>query len=329
MKNLNQIKQELLTEEGKFLQLQDNICVNIQGVLGSMGFLSDGFFNESSDAKAKRWVWKNRYGIKVEFTNPTYKDVISLRKPPIEKNRKAESALLLNTSNRSGASVTRNISKEVAIMTNAKILESNTFNFNVTAGIEAGIEGVEANFGARVLAKFEASFGGSFLRQWESDKGTSSSRKLEDSLVLEPHSEYRISATVDKIELEQEIEVTGNVDFAITVKIPDFTKHNSKAFNADIQALKPNQDIKAEDIRDLCRNFVGITGDIYKSKSDKDKLLNQHRVLSGLNYLLREENRKITTNTKLSYNDAGDSHMTIERVGTWERKDGKWGLNLD
>ena len=327
MRSLNEIRHDLLDEEGRFLKLQDLICQNIEGFLGSVGFLSNGFRNTKAEPKAKRWVWENDYGLKIEFSNPVYKDMLSVRRPPIEKSRKAEEAMLLTTSNRSGATITRGISKEVTVATNAKILESNTFNFNVTTGLEAGIEGAEANFGARFIASVQASFGGEFLRQWESDKGHSTTRKIEDSLQLEPYSEYRISAMLDKIELEQEIDISGNVDFAITITIPDYRKAGSKAFNANIQLLKPKQTIKGDDIRGLCRSLIGLTGDIFKKDVDKNRSLDKHRIVSAFNVLLKEENRRIETTTKLSYKEAGDASLTIDKVGIWSKKDGKWVLN--
>ena len=333
-RTLEELRDYLLTEEGHFLRVQENICQNLSYFFVYAGYQNDGFENKLSDTKTGRWEWvSEKYGISVEFSEPKYRDAISIRHTPVEVqgSRKTEDALLLNTSNKSSAKVTRQISKEVKLATNAKVLESNKFGFDIMLGAEAGIAGNAANAGTQVLFKTESHLIGEFLRSWESVNGSEVTRVIADTLDLEPMSQYRISATIDKIKMNQTIETTGIIDFKIKITTPPYAREGDKGWNGNLNKFREKVVIEANSIKDLARNFLGISGKIYKSKEVLEKMYSEKEdsrdaARSIINALLMEDARRITTETIVEYNDAGDANLTVEKAGTWHKEEGNWEL---
>ena len=325
MKTLDQIRADLETEEGHFLKLQNQLNSQISALLSAAGYLQNRYTNISADRKAKEWVWGNQF-CQIIYRRPVYHDMFSERRPPKERGRKSEEALSLTVSNKSGASIERNIQKEHSVFTNASILDSNTFTFGVEFGLEAGVKGTDANGGANFVINAKSYFGGEILKQWGSEKGEKIIRTISDKLTLEPYSEYKIYSMVDKLDLEQEIDISGKVDFEITLKLPN-PGHNGG------HACFNREKIKVDSTRDLIRVFLGQAQGVYKDASRLNQFLtfkDNHKVIvPAINALLNEETRVINTTTKMRYNNAGDATLTVEKIGTWkedqEAKDG-WKL---
>ena len=103
MSKIEELRQELRTEEGMILQIQEQIARRTFSYLHPHGFLFDSLRNTMANNRTKEWVWETRYGTSMTFRNPYYRDMVATRSLPIERGRTAEEALSLTTSNRSEA----------------------------------------------------------------------------------------------------------------------------------------------------------------------------------------------------------------------------------
>lgn len=338
MTKLDLLEKELRTEDGIILEVQEKIAHRICKYLHAHGFLYNGIGkgekhlkNIKADTKGREWIWDSGFGVEIKFRNPYYRNMTAFREVPVEKSRKPEEALSLTTSNRSSAAIQRNISKTHTVRTDATIAKTDSYNFNVTAGVKGGFSsgfvGVSGNGGIQTLGyldiSLETSFGGEFIRNWIDEKGESTSRTISDVLNLEPLSEYSIVANVDKIELEQTIKKEGYLDFEIEI---DLT--NAEGKDSQDHSFK-NDKFTVPHLKDLVRLLLGMIGNpiarVDKFKKEKLKHDEGYDVL--LRSILDDEYRRVKAETTLEYKDAGDVTMTVIKVGTWENKDGEWVLH--
>ena len=334
-------REDLLDGSGQIVAAQQYLAKQIGLLLGQYGFLHHSFENTKADASAMTWTWEDRTnGHKIVFKNPYFRNKTRVLDEVIERGRQPESALSLRTSNRSGAQVTRSINETHTIFTNSTVSNTNTFSFSVTAGAEVGLRGVDLNSGAHALISFESTFGGEFIQSWINERGSTVSRSINDTIVLEPYGEYQINVLVDRLELEQNINVSGILDFEI-----DFTPADTK--NGDSQRLNTGETLSVNSVDDFVRNMMGLTGSFqrqyYEIFPPGDPLLTHSGGHSGqpfeprfvvstldiLKKIVNVEPRTIQTTTTIGYNDAGASTFSVERIGTWryDHSSGSWVLN--
>lgn len=317
-----ELELRLLSNEGQILKVQKQICDQLLGCFGSIGYLGMPMVNIESDAKQKVWKWATaQYGLAVEFSNPIYRDSVEVRGKPVELGREKGELIKFPVTNKSGSPISKHISKEVTISTNAQVVESNTFGFALDIGFEGGVSGQPSNWGATALVKTNANLNGSFLRSWVSDKGNQAKRLISDTLELEPYSQYSITISVDRLKLEQKLNIIGVLDFNIKITTPDWKDKAAPGFNCEIQRLKAGATIKADDIRSLARKLLGMSGDLYLNADHKNEARKTQQLLDNVAALINDKLREVETNVVLSYNDASDSVLTVEKDGIWA-KDG-------
>ena len=319
MKSIDQIKQELRTEEGLAIGIQEQLCDRLSQWFGSMGYLGSAFTNTKADTKAKEWVWEDQYGKKITFRNPVYRDQKSKRDNPVVKTTKTKSADTFNIYNSSDVPINQVFDQTYSVRTNAKFSKTDAFNFEVSTGFEGGVMGVATNWGAHALISFNAKFGGQFIRQWDEETGTSKSKSIKQDLVLAPKSHYQLDVYIDEIDMEVDVHAEGVMDFEIEVDLSE------AHWNGDIQVYSTGNSpdkyegevIKAESLEAMVRHLLGITGGHVKRKARFDRqIAKDHDHLVGLlEYILCTEYRKVKTSTTLEYNDAGKISVKVTRVG--------------
>ena len=258
---LQELVKKLSTEEAKILEICTDLAGATFGALYRFGYLHDTFKNINYDRKAKIIEFENRYGMKIKFKQPYYRSSINTRGNEVERGREAETAFLYTTSNRSKSKITRKISKSHEVTRNAKVKDTNIFEFGLTIGASisatSGVGAVPSNLGATGLltisANLEAYLGGKFIREWEQENGLKVTRSLLDEVELEPLSEYKIFATSDKLDLEQTLHTKGIVDFEVEIDLTDAHQNGVEGYQK-VKKIKHS----VGSCKDLARMLLGI-----------------------------------------------------------------------
>lgn len=172
----------------------------------------------------KRWTWtlinpsvakQEDHLNKVTFEQPFYRNMTMNFQPAIERQRKNESAALFLINNQSDTPITRVISKEIQTVTNVRNNIQVGINWNISAGIQAGVSGTDSNFGATVLASFGMSLGGDYRKEEETSKTNQATQRVEENLTFSPGGIYEVELTNNKVSYTRPYTCSGISDWKV------------------------------------------------------------------------------------------------------------------
>ena len=241
-KYLNKMLQRNMSEARQLFNIQEQFLNLATPILSKLGANTeyqpaqnwDSKLNKSkrswvplqqgNNKKVRRWALHidgNDTGTWIEFSNPRYRDK-QINTGELEQIGETKPVFARDfvITNRADTPITKKITREREISTEAVVSKEDQINWDVTAGVEGGWAASDAG-GGFITASLELHLGGEHRMGKEDTKGSTEKNIVEFEVEIPPKSCTRITSFLEMSKMRREVEYYGFADFNIELFVKD------------------------------------------------------------------------------------------------------------